>query len=598
MAFSKAACLQSASITWQWRNPQFAIGRGAACAGCEALAVWRYSGASRGVHLLPGDQSKIRDGTLHSDKNLVQSLRLRQPTLRVADLIRKESCMITRKKGFDNDRYLEEQSAAILERAARFGNKLYLEFGGKLLFDYHAARILPGFDPNVKMRLLQRLRDKTDIVLCIHAGDIERRKMRADFGITYEADALKLIDDVREWDLDVCAVVITRFDDQPAARQFMTRLERRGIRVYAHRATLGYPTDVDLIVSDSGYGSNVFVETSKPVVVVTAPGPGSGKMATCLSQLYHEYRRGVAAGYAKFETFPIWNLPLKHPVNIAYEAATADLGDFNQIDPYHLEAYGIAAVNYNRDIEIFPVLQRILKRITGSSCVYKSPTDMGVNRAGMAIIDDGVVREAATQEVIRRRFRYQCEYALGLAEAATVRRVELLMEELNVRPEDRRVVIPAREAAREAMERNKGHEGVYCGAAIELPDGTVVTGKNSPLMHAASGLVLNAVKKLAEIPDKIHLLSPTIMESIANLKGRIFNVRKLSLNVEETLIALSISAASNPAAELAMEKLRELAGCEVHLTHIPTPGDEVGLRRLGVNVTSDPNFPTKDLFVA
>jgi uncharacterized protein (UPF0371 family) len=504
----------------------------------------------------------------------------------------------TRPTGFDNAKYLAEQTAAILERVKRFDNKLYLEFGGKLLFDYHASRVLPGYDPNVKMRLLQQLKDKADIVLCIFAGDIERRKLRADFGHTYDVDALKLIDDLRDWGLDVAGVVITRFDNQPAAKIFKNRLERRGVKVHTHRFTKGYPTDVDLIVSDEGYGANDYIHTKKPLVVVTGPGPGSGKLATCLSQLYHDHQRGVNSGYAKFETFPIWNLPLKHPVNAAYEAATADLGDFNLIDPFHLEAYGQVAVNYNRDVEVFPVLKRILERIMGGDSLYRSPTDMGCNRAGFAITSDEVVSEAAKHEVIRRYFRYACEHAMGFTDASTVERVQLLLKELDFDPSRRRVVGAARTAAEEARKTKKGNKGIFCGAAIELADGTIVTGKNSPLMHATSALVLNAIKKLAEIPDRIHLLSPSIISSIAGLKKDILNSRALSLDLDETLIALSISAATNPTAQLAMEKLKDLGGCEVHLTHIPAPGDEAGLRRLGVNLTSEPNFSTKDLFQA
>ena len=500
--------------------------------------------------------------------------------------------------GFDNAKYLEQQTEAILERVGRFDDKLYLEFGGKLLFDYHASRVLPGFDPNVKMRLLQKLKDQADLLLCIWAGDIERKKLRADFGITYDVDVLKLIDDLRQWDLDVRAVVITRYDGQPAARIFKNKLEHRGIRVCTHGATRGYPTDVDTIVSPDGYGANAYIETEKPLVVVTGPGPGSGKLATCLAQLYHEHQRGRSAGYAKFETFPIWNLPLKHPVNIAYEAATADLQDINLIDPFHLEAYGRSAVNYNRDVEVFPVLRHILERITGKEAMYQSPTDMGVNRAGFAITDDAVVREAACQEVIRRFFQYACEQAMGFAGRETVERVERLMEELGVEPEGRRVVALARRAADDARSAGKGHKGIFCGAAIELADGSVVTGKNSPLMHAASALVLNAVKHLAGIPDGMHLLSPAILESIAAMKKNILALRSVSLDLEETLIALSISAATNPAAQLGMEKLQMLCRCEAHLTHIPRPGDEAGLRRLGINLTSEPNFSSKDLFQA
>ncbi len=500
--------------------------------------------------------------------------------------------------GFDNERYLKEQTQAILERVERFDNKLYLEFGGKFLFDYHAARVLPGFDPNVKIRLLRQLKDKADILLCIYAGDIERRKMRADFGITYDVDALKLIDDLRDWGIDITAVVITRFDNQPAATIFKNKLERRNIKVYTHRFTKGYPTDADLIVSDEGYGANEYIKTKNPLVIVTGPGPGSGKLATCLSQLYHDYKRGKKSGYAKFETFPIWNLPLKHPLNVAYEVATADIRDFNLIDPFHLEAYGESAVNYNRDVEIFPVLKRILERITGSESVYKSPTDMGVNRAGLGITNDEVVKQAAKQEVIRRFFRYSCEHVMGFVDKETVQRTELIMEELNIKLEDRSVVEPARRAAREAEQKKKGDGGIFCGAALELRDGSIVTGKNSTLMHAASSLIFNAIKQLAEIPDKIHLLSPSTIESIGSLKKNILNTKTLSLNLEEALITLSISTAANPTVQIAMEKLKELHGCEVHMTHIPTPGDEIGLRKLGVNLTSEPNFSTKSLYMS
>ncbi len=504
---------------------------------------------------------------------------------------------MTEKIGFDSRKYLEEQSRYILERAAEVGNKLYLEFGGKLVFDYHAARILPGFDPNAKIRLLHRLRDKADIVLCIFAGDIERKKMRADFGITYDVDILRLIDDLRDWGLDVAAVVITRFNDQPAVKQFINRLDRRGIRTYTHRATPGYPTDVDTIVSEEGYGANPYIETTKPIVVVTAPGPGSGKMATCLSQLYHDHRRGIESGYAKFETFPIWNLPLKHPVNVAYESATADLADFNMLDPFHLDAHKERAINYNRDVEIFPVLKRILERITGTTSMYQSPTDMGVNRAGFAIVDDAVVSAASTQEVIRRCFRYRCEYAMGAADLETVQRAELLMEELGAKEEDRAVVPAAREARLQAQERGKGHEGIFCGAAIML-NGTMVKGCNSPLMHASSALVLNAIKHAGGIPENLHILAPSVLTSISEMKKGALDRATPSLNLEETLIALAVSATGNPAAGMAVEKLGELRGCEMHLTHIPPPGDEAGLRQLGINVTSDPEFASKNLFIS
>ncbi len=501
--------------------------------------------------------------------------------------------------GFDNELYLNEQADYILERVNRFNHKLYLEFGGKLLWDYHAARVLPGYDPNVKMRLLQKLKDKADILLCIYAGDIERKKIRADFGHTYDADAMKMIDDLKRWDIDVAGIVITRFDSQPSAILFKNKLERRGIRVYTHRFTKGYPTDVERIVSDEGYGANEYIETKKPLVVVTGPGPGSGKLATCLTLLYHDYKRGLKAGYAKFETFPIWSIPLKHPVNIAYEAATADIRDFNLIDPFHLQAYNEVSVNYNRDVEVFPVLRRILERITGGESFYKSPTDMGVNRAGFAIIDDDIVQEAAKQEVIRRFFRYQCEYVMGFTDRETVQRSELLVKDFDLMPEYRKVVEPARKAALEAqMTQIKGNEGIYCGAAIELKDGTILTGCNSPLMHAASSVVLHAAKHLAEIPGKIKLLPASITDSLSHFKQEILEEHAVSLDLQEALVALSISAATNPAAQLAVEKLKELKGCEVHMTHIPTPGDEAGLRRLGVNVTSDPDFATKNLFIS
>ncbi len=504
----------------------------------------------------------------------------------------------TKNLGFDNEKYLKEQTAAILERVKMFNNKLYLEFGGKLLFDYHASRVLPGFDPNVKMRLLKQLKDRADILLCIYAGDIERKKVRADFGITYDVDALKLIDDLRDWGLGILGVVITRFDNQPAAKIFKNKLERRNIKVYTHQYTKGYPTDINLIVSDEGYGANEYIPTENPLVIVTGPGPGSGKLATCLSQMHHDYEQDIKSGYAKFETFPIWDLPLRHPVNVAYEAATADIGDFNLIDPFHLEAYGKPAVNYNRDVEIFPVLKRILEKLTGAQSIYKSPTDMGVNRASFGIVQDEVVGEAAKQEVIRRYFRYNCEYVMGFVDKDTVQRVELFLKELNVKPEDRRVVEPARQAAQEAYQRKKGDKGIFCGAAIELKDGKIVTGKNSPLMHAASSLILNAIKELAGIPDKINLLPPNIIDSIGNLKKNILRAKTVSLDLEETLISLSISAPINPTVQLAMIKLNELRGCEIHMTHIPTPGDEAGLKRLGVNLTSEPNFSTKSLFTA
>lgn len=499
---------------------------------------------------------------------------------------------------FDVDKYLAEQTAEIMERIQRFDNKLYLEFGGKLIFDYHAARVLPHYDPNVKMQLLQKIKDKIDIILCIYAGDIDRKKVRADFGITYDVDVMKLIDDLRrDWNLEITAVVITRFEDQPSALLFKNKLERRGLRVYTHRATKGYPTDVDLIVSREGYGSNSYIETTHPLVVVTGPGPGSGKLGTCLSQLYHEYDRGVRAGYAKFETFPIWNLPLKHPVNVAYEAATADLRDVNVIDPFHLEACGETTVNYNRDVEAFPLLKRILQKISREESPYRSPTEMGVNRAGFSIVDDELARDAARQEVIRRVLRCRCEYMMGLAERETVERVELIMNELGLQIEDRGVVVPAREAAERAERNQKGNDGIYCGAAIELQDGTIVTGCNSPLMHAATSTVLNAIKHLAEIPDKIHLISPNIIEAIGDMKRGMKDGKSISLDLEEAMIAVGASTPFNSATTLAIEQLKNLKGCDMHMTHIPTPGDEAGLRTLGLNLTSDACFATESLYI-
>jgi len=499
---------------------------------------------------------------------------------------------------FDVQKYLHEQTEEILKRVQRFNNKLYLEFGGKLIFDYHAARVLPGFDPNIKIKLLQQLKDKTDIILCIYAGDIERRKIRADFGITYDVDALKLIDDLRcDWGLEISAVVITRFEDQTSVKMFKNKLERRNIKVYTHRYTRGYPTDVDLIVSDQGYGANTYIETNHPLVVVTGPGPGSGKLATCLSQLYHENMHGISAGYAKFETFPIWNLPLKHPVNVAYEAATADLRDVNIIDPFHLEAYEETAVNYNRDVDAFPLLRRILEKITGEQSPYHSPTDMGVNRAGYCITDDAAAREAACQETIRRSLRYSCEYMMGLVGKETVQRAELIMEELDLRIEDRAVVLPARDAAEQAREKNKGNEGVFCGAAIELGDGTIVTGTNSPLMHSAAAAILNAIKRLAGISNDVHLISPEILESVSAMKRYMRSGKNVSLDVEEALTAVAASSAGKNLSHSAVEQLEKLRGCEMHMSHIPTPGDEAGLRSLGVNLTSDPRFSSRSLFV-
>jgi uncharacterized protein (UPF0371 family) len=500
--------------------------------------------------------------------------------------------------GFDNEKYLREQTSAILDRVSRFNNKLYLEFGGKILYDYHAARVLPGFDPNVKMRLLQILKDKIDVILCIHAGAIERKKVRADFGITYDVDSLKTIDDFRDWGIDVKAVVITRYQNQSPARAFKNKLELRGVKVYLHYPTKGYPSDVDLIVSDQGFGANEYIKTANPIVIVTGPGPGSGKLATCLCNLYHEYKIGVKAGYAKFETFPIWDLPIDHKVNVAYEAATVDLKDEVLIDEHHLRAYGVKIVNYNRDIEAFHLLKRIIEKITGGESMYQSPTDMGVNRASSGIVNDHIITEASHQEIIRRYFRCAVEYAMGLADKETLELAVKIMKKVGAKVEDRKVVLPAREAAKDAEKSGKGNAGLFCGAAIELHDGTIITGKNSPLLHTSSSLILNAVKHLAGLPDNLYLLPKNIIDSVTHLKKDILIGKMVSLDVEETLIVLSISAISNPAAEMALKNLKGLRGCEVHTTHIPTPGDEAGWRKLMVNLTCDPEYSSKSLFIS
>jgi len=498
------------------------------------------------------------------------------------------------KIGFDHEKYLEEQSKYILERVNNY-DKLYLEFGGKLLFDLHAKRVLPGFDENAKLKLLHKLKEKVEVVICVYAGDIERNKMRGDFGITYDMDTLRLIDDLRSYDLHVNSVVITRYDGQPATTVFINKLERRGIKVYTHGSTKGYPTDIDTIVSDEGYGKNPYIETTKPIVVVTAPGPGSGKLGTCLSQLYHEYKRGNAAGYSKFETFPVWNVPLKHPLNIAYEAATVDLKDVNMIDPFHLDAYNEVAVNYNRDVETFPVLKRIIEKITGEEAVYKSPTDMGVNRVGFGIIDDEVIREASRQEIIRRYFKTGCEYKKGHVEKETFERSKLIMEELKLKPEDRKVVLPARERSAKLKEISNKSEA--CPAlAIELKDGTILTGKGSDVMDATAAILLNAVKYLANISDDIYLISPVILEPIRKLKSKTLGSKSVALDCEEILIALSICAATNPTAQVALDKVAMLRGCQAHSTTILGMHDEQIFNKLGIDITSDAEYATESLY--
>ena len=491
------------------------------------------------------------------------------------------------KIGFDAARYMEKQTQHIIERIEKFGNKLYLEFGGKLFDDYHAARVLPGFDVNGKIKILQKLKDHAEIVFCISAGDIEKNKIRADFGITYDRDVLRLIDHLREWGLLVRSVVITQYQGQRSADVFQQKLEMLGIRVYIHTYTKGYPTDVDTIVSDEGYGKNPYVETTRPLVVITAPGPGSGKLATCLSQLYHESKRGIKAGYAKFETFPIWNLPLKHPVNLAYEAATADLRDVNMIDPFHLEAYEVRAVNYNRDIAAFPIVKNILARITGDAGVYQSPTDMGVNMAGYCITDDEACCQAAKMEVIRRYFKAQCDHRSGRGDAETAQTVHLILKELDIWPQDLPVVGPALEKSRASGQP---------AMALQLRDGKIITGRNSDIMNAAAATIINACKYMTGIPDDVHLLSPIVLGPIFKLKASTLADRNPVLNLEEVLIALSISTATNPMVEVAMDKLTELADCEAHSSVILGEADEKILRKLRIRYTAQPVYATEDLF--
>ena len=497
-------------------------------------------------------------------------------------------------QGFDHDLYIRRQSEHILERVNGW-DKLYLEFGGKLTLDLHAKRCLPGYRPNAKLQLLRTLRDKAEIIICVYAGDIERNKIRGDFGTTYGQEVLRLIDDLRQNDLSVNSVLITRYDGQPGARLFAQKLENRGVKTYKHRAIPGYPLDVDTIVSDQGYGSNCWIETTKPIVVVTAPGPGSGKMATCLSQLYHENKRGIKAGYAKFETFPVWNVPLKHPLNVAYEAATADLKDFNIIDSFHLEAYGKSAVSYNRDMEIFPVVRRIIEKITGQESLYKSPTDMGVNQIGFAITDDGAVQDAARQEIIRRYFKTAGDFRLGEADEETFARQKMLMQAMGLRPEDRPAVEPARQY-RDQVRQRLGACKEVTAVAIRLPDGAVITGRNSQLMTAPAAAVLNAVKYLADLPDAMHLLPPIVIEPIQALKGGTFHLADHLLCCEEILMALAISAVTNPVAQTAMEQLGRLEGAQAHSTTFVLTSDDNIYTRLGMNLTWDSEYLTDSLF--
>ncbi len=490
------------------------------------------------------------------------------------------------KIGFDNDKYLRMQSECIQERIAQFGGKLYLEFGGKLFDDYHASRVLPGFQPDSKIKMLYELRQQAEVVIVISADAIEKNKRRGDLGITYDSDCLRLIDAFREIGIFVGSVCITQFAQQSAAISFQKRLENLGMKVYRHYLIPDYPANIPLIVSDDGFGRNDFIETERSLVVVTAPGPGSGKMAVCLSQLYHEHKRGQKAGYSKFETFPIWNLPLKHPVNVAYEAATADLNDVNMIDPFHLEAYGVTTVNYNRDVEIFPVLNAILTKILGES-IYKSPTDMGVNMVGNCIFDDEAVCAASKQEVIRRYYEAACLARQGLGDPAVVHRIEILMNQLGITTADR----PSAGAA-----LKKADETAEPAAAVEMPDGEIITGKTSALLGASSAMLINVIKRLADIPDEVLLLSPSIIEPITKLKTESMGSHNPRLHVDEVLIALSICAATNPVAKKALEQLPALKGLEGHSSVMLSSVDVQTFKKLGINMTCEPKSQTKKLY--
>jgi len=498
--------------------------------------------------------------------------------------------------GFDSCKYIEEQSKYILKRVnADNTERLYLEFGGKLVHDKHAMRVLPGFDENAKINLLHRLKDQAEIIICVYSGDITTNKTRQDFGITYDLEVLRLIDVFRNYDLSINSVVVTRYEGQPAVNMFLNKLNRRGIKTYAHSFTKGYPTNVDTIVSDEGYGANPYIEVTKRLVVVTGPGGGSGKLATSLSQLYHDYRKGIKAGYAKFETFPVWNLPLKHPVNLAYEAATVDLRDVSMIDSFHLEEYGVTAINYNRDLEVFPVVKRIIEKITGEESPYRSPTDMSVNRVGFSITDDEAVKYAAKQEIIRRYIVAGCNYKKGKIDEDALNRSKLLMDDVGLSVEDRLVVKPAREYAECKRNSDPRYENVVV-MAMEMPDGTFITGRSSRRMVAAAAAILNAVKKMSGISDDIHMISPSVLSTLQDLKINILNQDKSSLNCEEVLSALTISAATNPSAQAAISNLTKLKGCRAHCTAILSDKDENTLAALGIDVTCDPEYVTTNVY--
>ncbi len=498
--------------------------------------------------------------------------------------------------GFDSKKYIEEQTKFILERVNASSGRLYIECGGKLLHDKHASRVLPGFDENNKMKVFQALKEHLDVIICIYAGDIEQRKIRSDFGISYDDDVLKMINEFAHYGISCNKVVITRFANQVSAVQFKRKLEQRGISVYTHTATPGYPTDIDVIVSEEGYGKNPYIKVDSPVVIVTAPGPGSGKLATCLNQMYHEAKRGEKPSYSKLETFPIWNLPLNHPVNIAYEAATVDIGDVNMIDYFHHDAYGKIAVNYSRDLEAYPLLKRILERITGE-CVYKSPTDMGVNRCGFGIIDDEVCRKAANEEIIRRVFHTKLDYLMGICSKEVYQRAVGILDKAGLKEEERSTVLPARKALEDAIRNHKGKDdGTVCAAAIELADGRIVTSHNSNLMHAGSALILNALKAILGYDKELDLIHKDVIERITFLKRDILSGKGVSINVDEILVALSISGTLQEEAAEATKALKELRGCDVHFTHVPSAGDMDGLRKLGINVTTDPQYPARNSY--
>ena len=492
----------------------------------------------------------------------------------------RKNIMSSRKIGFDNEKYLKMQSEHIRNRIAGFGGKLYLEFGGKLYDDYHASRVLPGFKPDSKLQMLLQLKDEAEIVIVINAGDIEKNKVRGDLGITYDLDVIRLYNVFKGIGLYVSSVVLTQYEGQRQADAFQKRLESLGVKVYHHYKINGYPSNLQLIMSDDGYGRNDYIQTKRKLVVITAPGPGSGKMATCLSQLYHENKRGITAGYAKFETFPIWNLPLRHPVNLAYEAATSDLNDVNMIDPFHLDAYGVTTVNYNRDVEIFPVLNAMFEKILGES-PYKSPTDMGVNMAGNCIIDDDVVSQAAKDEIVRRYYVALCGRKKGFVSDDEIYKLELLMKQAGVSTADRKV-------ASAALAREEETNGP--AAAMELPDGRMITGRTTNLMGAASAVLLNALKALGGIDDNVLLMAPQVIEPIQNLKITHLGNRNPRIHTDEALIALSICAATDENAKLAMDQLEKLNGCEVHSTVILSPVDERTFKRLGVNLTCEPKY--------